>query len=110
MRSPGARGIVPTRLLGEEEEGHLGHHIHLLAACGIAYARVQEYQAVQLDLSALAPTSLSLVAPRLCLEIPICMVTYLPTRHIGAPVSSMAVTIDVCYSPAPFGAFRPILL
>ena len=36
------------------------------------------------------------------------MVTHLPTIHIEAPVSGMAVTIVVCCSPAMFGASKPI--
>ena len=52
----------------------------------------------------------SCVFDRLCLVIPIPVVTYLPMRHVDAHVSGMAATIIVCFSPAFVDALRPIFL
>ena len=41
------------RLLGEEEAGHLGHHIYLFAAHRVANGKVQEYYVTRCDLSAI---------------------------------------------------------
>ena len=42
-----------ARLFGEEEAGHLGHHIHFLAAHGVTHGQVQEDFAVQINLCAI---------------------------------------------------------
>ena len=57
-----------------------------------------------------APTRILVVASRLCLAIPICMVMQLQMRHIDAVVYGIAVIILLCCPAAAFGAWRPIFV
>ena len=58
-----------ARPLGEEQAGHLGRHLHHLAACGVAQGQVQDTAPSSLICPTLASTSLSAFFPRLCLVV-----------------------------------------
>ena len=96
-------------LLGEEEAGHLRRLLHLsllLASPTVRFRKTAPSSSICVPL---ASTSILVVVASLFLETSICMVIHLLTIRIEAPVSSMAVTIIVCCSPAAFGTSMTIL-